>query len=359
MKEKIYYQNKESDMCMMCYKNKTTSMFQSEINDKESFVSIKVMKKKIVEKNIFLPKTATVHEIEDIYHNQVLVEAPYEKAVANTLFPIHSTSFFSSIEKDIVCESFFCNGFGFLSDRDMIPDKLVPDIVELFGTLATYKGNDSVISGSPPFHYSLPSIILDFAEKSRPSPGPAFKLLRSCIRHATDTLMPSIFDQPFKLFTCGSTVGITLQNRVPASMHSKHYKVKVAFSKNELLSCSCDCFSSGNASSDKVTCVHNLPLIFQLSELLHKGIAQHFLLDLASRWTKNIEEIVSKRKLFERMEESIIVLSRASQIGEEKIDSIRNSLNIADMLDLFQVGTQRQKFLLMHYQHQMSLFHFD
>ena len=105
--------------------------------------------------------------------------------------------------------------------------------------------------------------------------------------------------------------------------------------------------------------MHNLPLIFQLSELLHKGIAQHFLLDVASRWTENIEKIVSERKLFERMEESIIVLSRASQIGEEKIDSIRNSLNIADMLDLFQVGTQRQKFLLMNYQHQMSLFHFD
>ena len=42
VREKIYFKNKESDVCMMCYKKSSTSIFYSKSDDNDNFTSIKL-----------------------------------------------------------------------------------------------------------------------------------------------------------------------------------------------------------------------------------------------------------------------------------------------------------------------------
>ena len=61
--------------------------------------------------------------------------------------------------------------------------------------------------------------------------------------------------------TQDGSVGIILQNIIPASMKAKEYDTTFAFTTKKLISCKCSCMCRGEANQ-AIVCVHILPLIF-------------------------------------------------------------------------------------------------
>jgi hypothetical protein len=70
-----------------------------------------------------------------------------------------------------------------------------------------------------------------------------------------------------------------IENDIPASMKEKIYAAKAIFTKESLVCCSCTCHC-GACEEEAVTCVHILPLRFQLALLLMNGLAENLILEL-------------------------------------------------------------------------------
>ena len=116
-------------------------------------------------------------------------------------------------------------------------------------------------------------------------------------------------------------------------MRNETYKSEVAFTKSELLYCKfiCQC---GGCNDWMITCVHNLPIIFQLCMLLVDGLAEHILLELSARINLH-DDVNIKIKT-----ESVWTLMAAS--GED-IHYSDGYKSIHVLLERFSVGTDKRK----------------
>ena len=73
------------------------------------------------------------------------------------------------------------------------------------------------------------------------------------------------------------------------------YVVQTAVTEKVLMCAACDC-KIGGEKSERIVCVHTLPLLYQLSLLLADGLAQHTLIELSNMWSKNLEQQISSVK---------------------------------------------------------------
>jgi SWIM zinc finger len=64
-------------------------------------------------------------------------------------------------------------------------------------------------------------------------------------------------------------------------MKSDTYDVKVAITKNDLMTCSCTC-RAGSIDEEQIVCVHILPVLFQMTQILYFGMSQHILVEMAN-----------------------------------------------------------------------------
>ena len=71
------------------------------------------------------------------------------------------------------------------------------------------------------------------------------------------------------------------------------YHSTVAFTCDKIQCAKCEC-QAGARSKERVLCIHNLPLIYQLVMLLDDGLAEHILIELCSRWDSGLEEKISR-----------------------------------------------------------------
>jgi SWIM zinc finger len=55
------------------------------------------------------------------------------------------------------------------------------------------------------------------------------------------------------------------------------YNVQVALTSTVLLACTCTC-KAGSVDKEKIVCVHILPVIFQIGQIMWKGLSEHLLL---------------------------------------------------------------------------------
>ena len=75
---------------------------------------------------------------------------------------------------------------------------------------------------------------------------------------------------------------IVLENQIPASMRNKVYDTRCAIDEDGVLvacKCTCECGSQGN---ERVTCVHILPVAFQLTIFMVACLAENILLELSA-----------------------------------------------------------------------------
>ena len=142
--------------------------------------------------------------------------------------------------------------------------------------------------------------------------------------------------------------GVALENKIPASMKDTEYKVKVAFTKDNLLASRCECHAGGD-EKQRVVCVHTLPVIYQLTMLLDDGLSEHLLIELCFRWDTELEEMVEKEGLFSQMKKDTKMLMRHNGESEMKIKNAMSKLTINDILRTScATGTECQKKYLVH-----------
>jgi hypothetical protein len=76
------------------------------------------------------------------------------------------------------------------------------------------------------------------------------------------------------------------------------YDVEVAFTKNELVCCKCNC-KAGCDGIERGVCVHILPLVLLFLIFLLNGFVEHILVEFCHRWDldhMNIEDGMSTEK---------------------------------------------------------------
>jgi hypothetical protein len=127
----------------------------------------------------------------------------------------------------------------------------------------------------------IPPIIRNFAEGSRVEDGN--RLCQRTLRHATDPRHTDIRlcngyvieeeDQDKD-----NNIGLVLKHNIKASMKNDTYKVELAFTCNDMISCSCTC-RCGSIGIEKVLCVHILPVLFQIGQLMFMGMSEHILVE--------------------------------------------------------------------------------
>jgi len=94
--------------------------------------------------------------------------------------------------------------------------------------------------------------------------------------------MASMFYGKAKLIKVeDGSIGMVITMKVPASMDKKNiYTVTIALTATDILAVECDC-KAGSKCEDGIVCVHNLPILYKVTELLLEDLSEHLLLELA------------------------------------------------------------------------------
>ena len=117
--------------------------------------------------------------------------------------------------------------------------------------------------------------------------------MKRCLCHALDPRAFPLINQKVSIFQSNKdgTLGLVLQNKVSASTKESEYKSMIAFTSKDILATKCQCHAGGK-NEERVVCVHNLPLIYQLVMLLDHGLVEHIMIELCSRWNTDIEQCI-------------------------------------------------------------------
>ena len=140
----------------------------------------------------------------------------------------------------------------------------------------------------------VPESFIDIANFSRIDSG--YRLLMRCVRHVMDFKLPTMKESRFVKNNDGKVM-LILENDVPASMRSNIYKTACAIDEDgKLVACRCSC-QCGSEKNERVTCVHILPLAYQLSLFMVSCLAENILLELSALMNSSmIEESFSKEE---------------------------------------------------------------
>lgn len=121
-------------------------------------------------------------------------------------------------------------------------------------------------------------------------------------------------------------------------MKESQYEVKVAFTSNELLCCSCSC-QAGSKSNDRGVCVHVLPLILLFVILLVEGLAQNILVELSHRWNNELE--MKHSHCITEIKTMLKCLMTAS--NHQSGEPFNEAHSVTKLLSDFSVGTEKEK----------------
>ena len=253
----------ENAMCLPCFSESWSEdmapaseddLIGDLLNDKQ-MVSIDAMKKELDKEGLELHSSASAHEIEEI-HEAYLLKKKLATVTGNldhdVVFPIlpanaidqmsgcsySSTQQLPSlpnmIEK-IICKIDLGEGGSFISNESAIPNELLPPVLCLLASLVEYKSDfKKYTKFDHQVYKALPSLFVEMANGSRTQSG--FRLLRRCCRHAMDTRAKELMKTSAQLFeTKDGTIGIVINNFIPASMKSDDYDTSVAFTSQNFL----------------------------------------------------------------------------------------------------------------------------
>jgi hypothetical protein len=187
----------------------------------------------------------------------------------------------SNIHWKTVLEFSFANGGEFLAspklDRKYIPRIL--EFVSLLVDFKKYKKTDHL--KDKPIYNLTPEQLIQFAAKSRVGSG--FCLLAHTGWHAFDSKISPIEDCTSKvIINSYGDVGIQVSSDIPALMKRNVFQTKIATTSKNLLCCKCTC-QCGLQESQRIVCVHTFVQLYMKTMLLHDDLAEHILIELATR----------------------------------------------------------------------------
>ena len=124
-------------------------------------------------------------------------------------------------------------------------------------------------------------------------------------------------------------------------MKASVYRSEVVVTPTKIICCKCTCHC-GSQGSERIICVHILPLLFLLTSLLFEALAENLLCDLAAClggdiWDKDSWSNTDNAT----MKMSIVSLLEAA--GEQVTSHDPDRTSIEDLLENFLVGTETRK----------------
>lgn len=269
-------------------------------------------------------------DVEDIYDGCVLSVINHEQLAGSVTYPLYQTSEIGNLSMwSTIHTMHFRDGASFITNPDLT--EYLPATLQLFSSFVKYKRNNKHTSWieDPSMYDALPSLIINIAQHSRIDSG--YRLLERCVRHGHDPKMQSLFYNSTDIVKLADgSLGLVIKTKVSASMKAQVYKTAIAISAMDMLATECSC-RSGSKDDDRVVCVHNLPVAYKVMELLLDGLAEHFLLKLASCITMLSERWTSGKK--QLMEAAGAMLS-----CEDKVNK-----TLEELLNQFITGTEKAK----------------
>ena len=332
----ILDQNKKP-YCAKCYAEECLLPQQSaDVPMPESLnKSTGIMRKEILGAGFDVGEDACGHEVEEVYNFYVINKGVDKFRKEAVKFPVLTPDEAINAHFGVSCLINFDlrDGGRFVSSVKLSLQD-ISSLLDLFATMVTFN-NTKHTEFDAPIYKAIPSFLVEFAFGSRIGSG--YRLLRRCIRHAMDPLIPSLLNENSNatIFKYEGNLGIVLKNKVPASMRKKCYPVEVGFTAHALVYCKCNC-QSGSCGKFRITCVHILPVIYQMCLLVVDGLAEQILVELSSRL--NILNESYSDSDFDV--ESIISLMSATGENTSILDK---KLPIKDLLEKFTVGTDKRK----------------
>ena len=281
-KSLILYENVDEDLCVDCYKEKIFLPFLATIDDA---LSISEMKLFLKNSNQTIPNDIKAHEIQEMYEMCKVILSRNTEVDETVPFPIFLSNSLEITDSNNVSKfKFGCILHLFNLDQGGIfihgiDDEDVITVVNLLASIVKYGDKkDKYTEFDSPVYDVLPQIYIEFANKSRDSAG--FRLLKRCLRHAFDPKSHPLMEHKAMIFRNkkDGEIGLSLTNKIAASMKDAEYEVRVAFTKNDLLATKCECKAGGD-EMQRVVCVHTLPVIYQLTMLLDDGLSEHLLVE--------------------------------------------------------------------------------
>ena len=353
--ERVCQSCNKSGFCLPCYCSQMMEVRDAGVDCdnprqiQHDFMTINEMMSAIQNKGYDLDASATPDVIEELYDSLIVgkqLEYINDSDLDKVVYPILPSDTVDRIQKasdrdasdediDIICNIPFSEGGRFIADPKEIPDEILPKVLELFATLVEYTGV-KYTKFDHTIYSVLPSYFVEIAYGSRTASG--HRLLRRTTRHAMDSKAHPLTEKDAILFKSNDTIGISLSNLIPASMKDVEYDTSAVITANDLLACKCNCMC-GAVGTERIVCIHVLPVIFGLSLLLVDGLAENILLEVCARFN-NLNEADMSNDMITKMKKSLGILMLAS--GDSNLQN-PNTKSICNMLSDFQVGTERRK----------------
>jgi hypothetical protein len=169
-------------------------------------------------------------------------------------------------------------------------------------------------------------------------------LRKRAFRHALDPRTPFIIDAQCQIIHYGNKTGLLIHHPLHASFKDVEYDVKVAFTVDGLVATGCDCKAGGGSTNDQHVCVHIAPNLLQLTLLLHDGLAEHCLVELAVLWTQERDAALREEstEAYKKMMDSLYVLSCCANPTKDFNLALQNDTAFS-LLSRFSVGTENSK----------------
>ena len=262
-----------------------------------------------------------------INKNRVFDETMLDKIY----FPIQEPSYLLELES--VSDFQMKNGSQFVMNNLLTElDRI--NLLDLLSELI-YINDNNPIEYNERTYLVVPNIIINFATNSRCGSG--YRLLKRCLRHGLDPDNKSIRECNGSVIKYNNNIGLLLCHTIKASMNNREYKVKVAFTKTEMICCSCTC-PAKIYNKGLVMCVHILPVLYQLVIYMKQYLAQHILFDYSTHFkTINQQDIPTPMiTLLRKSIQQLKVLTEYYEISDQHA-------NLDKLLECFSVGTDKAK----------------
>jgi hypothetical protein len=183
-------------------------------------------------------------------------------------------------------------------------------------------------------------LLIEFAQKARDRGG--LRLLKRMHRHAKDTkTRPLDNGAKGSVVSYNGKVGLVIEHSMQPSYRNELYRVKVALTRESLLSCFCDC-KAGAELDARHACVHMAPTIYLLNLFLFDGLADNLLYELSARWKAADDDSLSATEQND-MVQAVRTLIAASGVTVKDVPMNSREASVDKMLAFFNVGTEKAK----------------
>jgi hypothetical protein len=289
--------------CVDCY--------QSELGiaDDVDLVSAETMLTELAQNGMQLNITDTIESVLGIYNTTINdnMNVVYNRdgLESRVQFPIENSNYINNLL--VITQFDFDNGGIFINDPKLSDSNIV-DIMQIFSELLVFgKSRDTNYTDNT--YMLLPDIIIKFAQQSRLHFG--YRLLKRTLRHCLiDFETFNIKNGTASVIKYKDKTGLLLQQKVRASMRANIYDTQVIFTRNEIVACSCTC-QSGDQNDQRIVCVHVLPIIYKITLLLYRGLAEHLLVEFCVH-LKSRDVLTFNDLHLASLQESVLILKKVT-----------------------------------------------